>query len=376
MRLAVFSAKAHDRRFLDAANSRAGHRILYLESRLDRHTAALARGHVAVSLFVTDRADASVLTLLAEGGTRLVTLRSAGYNHVDLAAARRLGLTVTHVPDYSPHAVAEHTVALLLSVVRRIPHAYTRVREGNFCIEGLLGFDLHGKTVGLIGAGKIGLITGRILKSFGCRVLAYDPRPSPAAREAGFIFKSFNEVIESADIVSLHCPLVPTTRHLFNHTTFGWMKRGGVLINTSRGGLIDQDALVEALESGRLSALGMDVYEDEVMVTQHDHAGPGHRDDPISRLVSLPNVLVTGHQGFFTAEALADIATSTFAAMADFAENRPCAHVLTAPEKTSGQSPRLAPHGSSPAFPLTAENANATESAAAPSTRSPASPAS
>lgn len=355
MRLAVFSAKAHDRRFLDAANTRAGHRLLYLESRLDRHTAVLARGHAAVSLFVTDRADASVLTILAEGGTRLVTLRSAGYNHVDLDAARRLGLTVTHAPDYSPHAVAEHTIALLLSVVRRIPHAYSRVREGNFCVEGLLGFDLHGKTVGLVGAGKIGLITGRILQGFGCRVLAYDPRPSPAAREAGIAFDSFNKVIESADIVSLHCPLVPTTRHLLNHTTLGWLKRGAVLINTSRGGLIDHDALIEALETGRLSALGMDVYEDELLATQHDHAGAGHRDDPISRLVSLPNVLVTGHQAFFTSEALTGIAESTLAAMTDFDESRPCAHVLTAPEKTSGPPPPPAPHGSSPAFPLNAE---------------------
>jgi D-lactate dehydrogenase len=355
MRLAVFSAKAHDRRFFDAANNRAGHRLLYLESRLDRHTVSLAREHAAVSLFVTDHADAPVLAMLAEGGTRLVTLRSAGYNHVDLDAARRLGLTVTHVPDYSPHAVAEHTIALLLSVVRRIPHAYTRVREGNFCIEGLLGFDLHGKTVGLIGAGKIGLATGRILKGFGCRVLAYDPRPSPAARDSGIIFDTFNNVVEAADIISLHCPLVATTRHLFNRATLGWLKRGAVLINTSRGGLIDPDALIEALESGRLSALGMDVYEDELMVTQNEHAGPGRRDDPISRLIALPNVLVTGHQAFFTSEALTGIATSTFEAMAAFAAGGSCPHVLTAPDKSSGPPPPPAPHGSSPAFPLNAE---------------------
>lgn len=355
MRLAVFSAKAHDRRFLDAANTRAGHRLLYLESRLDRHTAVLARGHAAVSLFVTDRADASVLTILAEGGTRLVTLRSAGYNHVDLDAARRLGLTVTHAPDYSPHAVAEHTIALLLSVVRRIPHAYSRVREGNFCVEGLLGFDLHGKTVGLVGAGKIGLITGRILQGFGCRVLAYDPRPSPAAREAGFVFDSFNRVIESADILTLHCPLVPATRHLLNHTTLGWLKRGAVLINTSRGGLLDYDAIIEALETGRLGALGIDVYEDELRVSQHDHAASGHRDDPISRLVALPNVLVTGHQAFFTAEALTGIAENTMKAMADFAENRSSAQTLTSPEKSSGPPPPHTPHGSSPGFPLSAE---------------------
>jgi len=375
MRLAVFSAKAHDRRFLDAAISRAGHQLLYLESHLDRQTACLARGQAAVSLCVTDRADAAVLTLLAEGGTRLVTLRSAGYNHVDLAAARRLGLTVTHVPDYSPHAVAEHTIALLLAVVRRIPHAYTRVREGNYCVEGLLGFNLHGKTVGLIGAGKIGLITGRILRGFGCHVLAYDPHPTDAAREAGFEFAPFNQVLESADIISLHCPLVPTTHHLLNRTTLGWLKRGAVLINTSRGGLIDQNALVEALESGRLSALGMDVYEDEVMATQHDHAAHRHPDDPISRLIALPNVLVTGHQGFFTAEALADIAASTFTAMTDFGAGRACAHTLTSPENSPNTPPPHAPHGSSPAFPLTTNHHQPNETAANPPTRSPTSPA-
>lgn len=335
MRLAVFSAKAHDRRFFDAANSRSGHRMLYLESRLDRQTAHLARGHAAVSLFVGDRADASILSILAEGGTRLIALRSAGYNHVNLDAARHLGLTVTHVPDYSPHAVAEHAVALLLSVVRRIPNAHARVREGNFCIEGLLGFDLHGKTVGLIGAGKIGTTTGRILQGFGCRVLACDPRPSPAARAAGFVFESFGNVIESSDILSLHCPLLPSTRHLFNRSTLGLLKRGAVLINTSRGGLLDPEAIIEALDTGRLGALGMDVYEDETPTTQDDHAGPRLRDDPFTRLITLPNVLVTGHQGFFTAEALSGIAASTCAALTDFAAGRPCAHVLAAPETAS-----------------------------------------
>jgi D-lactate dehydrogenase len=352
MQIAVFSAKPHDRCFLDAANARAGHALHYLESRLDRHTAALAAGREAVSLFVNDRADAAALAALADGGVRLVTLRSAGYNHVDLEAARALGLTVTHVPDYSPHAVAEHTLALLLSLVRRIPHAYSRVREGNFAIDGLLGFDLHGKTAALVGTGKIGLIVARILRGFGLRVLAYDPRPSPEAEAAGVIFGPLEEVLGEADIVSLHCPLLPNTRHLINRATLAWMKRGAVLINTSRGGLIDTRAVTEALETGRLAALGLDVYEDEAPLIYDDHSGQGLRDELLSRLIALPNVIVTGHQGFFTREALTAIAAGTMAVLDAFANGRPCPHTLTAPGASSGRNPPPAPHGSAAAFPL------------------------
>lgn len=352
MHLAVFSAKPYDRRFLDAANARLPHPhpVTFFETRLDRHTATLAQGCGAVSLFVNDRADSSALAVLAASGVKLVTLRSAGYNHVDLAAARELGLTVTHVPDYSPHAVAEHTVALLLSLVRRIPQAYCRVREGNFSIDGLLGFDLHGKTTALIGTGKIGLITGRIFQGFGCRVLAYDPKPSPEALAAGLEFGSLEDVLGQADIVSLHCPLLPATRHLINRATLDWMKRGAVLLNTSRGGLIDTRAVTEALETGRLAALGIDVYEDEAPLFYEDHSGQGIRDEVLARLVSLPNVLVTGHQGFFTREALHSIATTTFAAVEAFAAGRACAHTLTAPAASSGVVPPPAPHGSASGF--------------------------
>lgn len=350
MHLAVFSAKPYDRRFLDAANACAGHTIHYLEARLDRHTAALAQGHPAVSLFVNDRADASALSLLAAGGTRLVTLRSAGYNHVDLNVARALGITVTHVPDYSPHAVAEHAIALLLSLVRHIPHAYSRVREGNFSIDGLLGFDLHGKTAVLVGTGKIGTITGRILQGFGCRVLAYDPKPAPEALAAGFEFGPLEEIFGQADIVSLHCPLLASTRHLINRSTLAWLKRGAVLINTSRGGLIDTRAVIDALATGRLSALGIDVYEDEAPLFYEDHSGQGIRDEVLSRLVSLPNVLVTGHQGFFTREALQSIAASTLAALDAFAAGRPYPHTLTAPSASSGLPVPAAPHGSASGF--------------------------
>lgn len=350
MHLAVFSAKPHDHRFLDAANGRGGHTLHYLEARLDRHTAALAQGRAAVSIFVNDRADASALAVLAAGGTRLITLRSTGYNHVDLAAARDLGLTVTHVPDYSPHAVAEHTIALLLSLVRHVPQAYSRVREGNFCIDGLLGFDLHGKTAALVGVGKIGLSTGRILRGFGCRVLAYDPKPNPDAVAAGFVFGPLEQILGEADVVSLHCPLLPATRHLINRATLAWVKRGAVLINTSRGGLIDTRAVLDALGTGRLSALGIDVYEDEAPLFYEDHSGHGLHDEALARLIGMPNVLVTGHQGFFTREALQAIARTTLAALDDFAAGRACAHILTAPSATSGVAPPPAPHGSAPGF--------------------------
>lgn len=358
MHLTVFSAKAHDRRFLEAANTGARHALHFQEARLDRHTAQLAQGHLAVSLFVNDRADAAALAVLAAGGTRLLTLRSAGYNHVDLAAARTLGLSVTHVPDYSPHAVAEHTIALLLSLVRHIPRAYSRVREGNFNIDGLLGFDLHGKTATLIGTGKIGIVTGRILQGFGVRVLAYDPRPSPEALASGFVFGPLEDVLGEADIVSLHCPLVAATRHLINRTTLSWMKRGSVLINTSRGGLIDTRAVIESLETGRLGALGIDVYEDEAPFFYDDHSGQGIRDEALGRLIALPHVLITGHQGFFTREALQAISAATFAALDTYTAGRPLAHILTAPETSSARTPPAAPHGSASGFSVTGPRAS------------------
>jgi D-lactate dehydrogenase len=352
MRLAVFSAKPHDRCFLDAANTRAAHTLRHLEARLDRQTAELARGHDAVSLFVNDHADALNLQTLAEVGVRLITLRSAGYNQIDLEAARRLGLTVTHAPAYSPHSVAEHTIALLLSLVRRIPHAYCRVREGNFSLDGLLGFDLHGKTVALVGAGQIGLVTGRILLGFGCRVLAYDPRPSAEAHAAGIEFTPLAAALGAADIVTLHCPLLAGTRHLINRSTLGWMKRGAILLNTSRGGLVDYAAALEALENGRIGALGLDLYEDEASRFFEQACAATARDKPLAHLLALPNVMITGHQGFFTREALAAIAASTLAALDAFAAGLPCPHTLTSPAASSGRPPPPAPHGSMPVFPL------------------------
>ncbi|WP_043582666.1 2-hydroxyacid dehydrogenase [Geminisphaera colitermitum] len=329
MKIAVFSSKSYDRRFFDAANTLHRHQLSYFEARLTRETAPLAHGFEAVCAFVNDRLDSGALARLSEAGVNLLLLRSAGYNHADLEAAADLNIVVTHVPNYSPHSVAEHAAALMLALNRRIPHAFVRVREGNFSIEGLLGFDMHGKTAGLIGAGHIGAITGRILQGFGCKVLAYDPAPSEQAVAANFEFGMLEDVISASDIVSLHCPLTPSTRHLIGRLTLPWFKRGAMLINTSRGGLIDTRAVIESLENGLLGSLGIDVYEDEAEIFFEDHSRQGLGDDVFSRLIAMPNVLVTGHQGFFTEEAMQTIAETSLKAATDFAAGRTCAHVLT-----------------------------------------------
>ncbi|AHF90837.1 D-lactate dehydrogenase [Opitutaceae bacterium TAV5] len=328
MKIAVFSAKSYDRRFFDAANVRHRHRLTYFEARLTRDTVPLAHSFDAICVFVHDRLDAGVLARLGEAGIGLVLLRSAGYSHVDLRAAARLGMVVTHAAAYSPHAVAEHAVALMLALNRRIAHSYIRVREGNFSIEGLLGFNMHGKTAAIIGAGSIGAIVGRILQGFGCRVLAHDPSPSTEAAESDFTFGSLEEVISEADIISLHCPLVPATRHLISRVTLPWCKRGTMLINTSRGGLMDLPVVTDALENGCLGSLGLDVYEDEAGVLFEDHSRQDSGDDVFSRLVAMPNVIVTGHQGFFTQEAMEAIAESTLSSATVFACGESCPHAL------------------------------------------------
>lgn len=321
MRIVFFSAKRYDREFFGAANSRFAHELVFFEAKLAAETAALATGAPAVCAFVNDRLDAPVLQLLAAGGTRYILLRSAGYNHIDRAAAKALGLKVAYVPRYSPHAVAEHTAALILSLNRKIHRAYARVREGNFSIDGLLGFDLHGKTVGLIGLGRIGHLVGGIMRGFGCEVLGYDPVVSTLPEGAGIKLVSFAEVIERSDILSLHCPLTTDTRHLINQATLQRCRRGFMLINTSRGALIDTPATVAALKSGQLGSLGIDVYEDEAEWFYEDHSSQIIKDDVLSRLITFPNVLITAHQGFFTREALTTIAETTLASATGFAEN-------------------------------------------------------
>jgi D-lactate dehydrogenase len=322
MRVAVFSSKPYDVAFLTAANQARGHDLLFLEPRLAKETAALASGRPAICAFVNDQLDAEVLARLAAKGTRLIALRSAGYNNVDLPAASRLALTVTRVPAYSPHAVAEHTIALILALNRKVHRAWARIRDGNFSLDGLLGFDLVGRTAGVVGTGKIGAAVVRILTGFGCRVLAFDPVPSPECLALGTSYVPLPDLLASSDIVSLHCPLTPETRHLLDGAALARMKPGAMLINTGRGALVDTKAVIEALKAGRLGHLGLDVYEEEAALFFEDRSWRILQDDVFARLLTFPNVIVTGHQGFFTAEALAAIAETTLQAVTEFEQGR------------------------------------------------------
>jgi D-lactate dehydrogenase len=320
MKIAVYSSKPYEKPFLDAANSGpAGpHDLCYLDVPLTSATAELAKGCPAVSVFVGDDASAPVLRALHAGGTRLLALRSAGFNHVDVPEADRLGLTVLRVPAYSPHAVAEHAVGLLLTLNRKFHRAFNRVREQNFALDGLMGFDLHGKTAGIIGTGKIGEVVCRILSGFGCRVLAFDPSPNPACVAMGVEYGSLADLYAGCDILSVHCPLTPSTRHLINAASLAAMKPGVVLINTSRGALVDTLALIAALKTGRIGAVGLDVYEEEGDLFFKDLSAEVIQDDVFVRLLTFPNVLVTAHQGFFTREACTAIATTTIRNVTDF----------------------------------------------------------
>ncbi len=311
MRVAVFSAKPYDRRFLDAANS--GHELAYFEPHLDRHTAPLAEGFRAVCAFVNDVLDEPALARLAAGGVEMVALRSAGFNHVDLAAATQLGLTVSRVPAYSPYAVAEHTVGLMLALNRQIHRAHARVREANFSLEGLLGFDMRGRTVGIVGTGKIGRVVAGILAGFGCELVGYDPYPSDEATALGVEYVDLDELYRRSDIITLHTPLTPDTHHLVDEASLAQMRDGVMLVNTSRGALVDTAAVIEALKDGKVGYLGLDVYEEEGDLFFDDLSNRVIQDDVFSRLLTFPNVLITGHQAFFTEEALQGIAATTIA---------------------------------------------------------------
>ena len=337
MQLTVFSARPYDREFLERARLAADpegshHRFDYLEARLDLGTAAAAAGAQAVCAFVNDRLDAPVLERLQQLGVRLIVLRCAGFNQVDLAAAARLGLQVARVPEYSPHAVAEHTVALLLTLNRKTHRAHARVREGNFALDGLLGFDLHGRTVGVVGTGKIGACFARIMgPGFGCALLGHDPRPSPACEALGMRYVGLDELLAASDVISLHCPLTPQTRHLIDGTALACMKRGVLLLNSSRGAVIDTGAAIAALKTGQLGGLGLDVYEEEGELFFRDLSDTALQDDVFARLLTFPNVLITGHQGFFTAEALTAIAETTLANLQAFERSGRPLHAVPLP---------------------------------------------
>ena len=300
MRIAVFSVKKYERELLTAANAAYGHELVYFDSMLEPETASLAAGFAAVCVFVNDLANAQAIGILAGGGTRLIATRSTGFNHIDLNAARDHGVAVVRVVEYSPYSVAEFTVGLLLALNRKIHRAYNRTRDGNFELDGLMGFDFHGRCVGLIGTGKIGRVFAGIMRGFGCEILGYDKFPNPEFTAAGGVYASLEDTCQRADILSLHCPLTPETHHIVNAHTLAAMKPRVLLANTSRGGLIDTEAAIDALKSGRLGGLAIDVYEQETELFFQDLSSEVITDDIIQRLVSFPNVIVTGHQAFFT----------------------------------------------------------------------------
>jgi D-lactate dehydrogenase len=318
MKTALFSTKSYDRTYFNRYAAEYNQDLSYFENRLDNHSVALAKGHEAVCAFVNDQLDRKVLKQLADQGIQLVALRCAGYNNVDTEAAKELGLSVVRVPAYSPHAVAEHAVALILTLNRKIHKAYNRVREGNFALDRLEGFDLYKKTVGVIGTGKIGQVFSTIMQGFGCRVLAYDPYPNEALQQQGVAYVPIGELFQEADVVSLHCPLTPENHHLINADSVRQMKDGVMLINTSRGALIDTKAILHALKHRKVGYLGIDVYEQETDFFFQDLSEEIITDDTLMRLISFPNVLITSHQGFFTEEALTEIARITLTNLADY----------------------------------------------------------
>lgn len=320
----VFDTKPYDREPLQRASAGLEIEWRFMDYRLSAETAAVARGARAICIFVNDCADRPCLEALANLGVKHIALRCAGYNGVDIAAAKQLGFSVTRVPAYSPYAVAEHAVALLLALNRKIPRANNRVHDLNFSLNGLVGFDLHGKTAGIFGTGRIGRVAAQILRGFGMKVLAFDPFQSVEwAQEHGVEYTDARTLARESEVISLHTPLTPETRHIIRRETLELMKPGAILINVSRGALIDTTALIEALKSGRLGGVGLDVYEEEEGVFFEDLSGQILQDDELARLLTFPNVLITAHQAFLTHEALAEIARVTTANLAAFASGQP-----------------------------------------------------
>ncbi|ALE87176.1 2-hydroxyacid dehydrogenase [Pseudomonas versuta] len=311
MRTILFSSQTYDRDSFTAAVQPQNVQLHFQPARLSLDTAALAHGYEVVCPFINDDLSAPVLEQLADGGTQLIALRSAGFNHVDLPAAKRLGLSVVRVPAYSPHAVAEHAVALILALNRRLHRAYNRTREGDFTLHGLTGFDLVGKTVGVVGTGQIGATFGKIMAGFGCKLLCFDPYPNAQLLALGAQYVSLPELLAGSHIISLHCPLTAENKHLINSQSLATLKHGAMLINTGRGALVNTAALIEALKSGQLGYLGLDVYEEEAQLFFEDRSDLPLQDDVLARLLTFPNVIITAHQAFLTREALSAIASTT-----------------------------------------------------------------
>jgi len=319
MKVAIFSTHTYDRHFFDLVNTDREHELLYLEPSLNAKTAILAAGCQAVCVFVNDIADKATLQVLQQAGITTLVLRCAGFNQVDLDAAKELNIKVFRVPSYSPEAVAEHAVAMIMTLNRKTHKAYNRVREGNFSLERLIGFNLHGKKIGVIGLGQIGLAFARIMQGFGTTVIAFDPVVKEVP--AGIELVDYDKLIAAADVISIHCPLNTHTHHLINEASFAQMKPGVMLINTSRGALLDTAHAIEALKQGKLGYLGIDVYEQEDKLFFRDLSESLIPDEQILRLMSFPNVLITAHQGFFTNEALTEIAQTTLMNLSDAEKN-------------------------------------------------------
>lgn len=323
MKVAFFDTHRFEKPLFIEINQGHGHEISFLEVRLTEDTAGLAQGAEAVCCFVNDHLNAKVLTQLAQGGVKMVALRSAGFNHVDLKAAKELGMTVARVPAYSPASVAEHAVTLILALNRKICKAVSRVRDLNFSLDGLVGFDLEGKTVGVIGAGKIGSVLVRILRGFRCHVLVYDPQPTLSLPPGADLERvTLEELYRRSDIVSLNLPLNKETYHMINDKALAQMKKNVMLINTGRGALIDTKALIGALKKGTIGSAGLDVYEEEENIFFQDLSEKGLQDDLLARLMTFPNVLITAHQGFLTHEALHNIASTTLQNLTLFARGQ------------------------------------------------------
>ena len=327
MKIAVFSTKEYDKKYLSLAND-AGHELTFFETRLTAETAPLIAGHEVCCVFVHDHVTKDVLQVFSDNGCKLIALRCAGFNNVDMDTAKALGISVVRVPAYSPHGVAEFAVSLIMDLNRKVSKAHRRVSELNFSLDGLVGFDLYGKTVGVIGTGKIGTCFTRIMKGFGCEVLCYDLYPNKEIEAIGAKYVPLDSLLSDADIISLHCPLTPESRYFINQSSIKKMKDGVMLINTSRGELMNTQDAVQALKSGKIGYLGIDVYEEEEGVFFEDMSNRIVQDDVLSRLLTFPNVLITSHQAFFTNEALLNIANTTMGNITEFANSGTCENAV------------------------------------------------
>ena len=323
MKVAVFSSKPYDQKYFENYNENYNHKLSFFDTNLNSQTTDLTRKSDAVCVFVNDKLDAEVIQKLADNGIKLIALRSAGFNHVDLEAAEKHNIKVTRVPAYSPQAVAEHALALILTLNRKTHKAYNRVKEGNFSLNNLIGFNLHDKTIGVIGTGKIGVAFCRIMLGIGCNVVAYDVQPQESLKRDGVTYLSLEKLYQKTDIISLHCPLLPATQHLINDESIAMMKKNVMLINTSRGGLINTEDVITNLKSKKIGYLGIDVYEQEEEVFFEDKSEQIIEDDTLLRLISFPNVLITSHQAFLTSEALTQIAQTVLQNIQDFEKDRP-----------------------------------------------------